>query len=335
MIDWADVKSGFAAAVLKKLLNLAGKRFPCYFILCMLLLEAAPSHARMFAMAYLLEVPPAAKENHTYHRQTRNLMEGVHVGAVANISPPVAVSLPVIPKIPDKRQEKSTVTFPGGEHLTVNSIDGNDMTSSSLMYVTEDFANDCRIMTGRLTQVFVARVVAVLAEARGMSELLVHTGVWDIAKRLKLAIVFTSSFYNGQYFVAVLSRFDDFVEDETGDILCNVCQGTTESKRVLSDEDHAILREYYLGHFPPSSPPLVTPPTPLSTPPTPLSTPPIPLSTPPTDWFRWRMSVAVVVLCLAGVLWLAVLMASRFYHQRKHSKLRRRTNVIPKGSKRH
>eukprot|EP00922_Rhytidocystis_sp_ex-Travisia-forbesii_P035314 GHVS01052399.1.p1 GENE.GHVS01052399.1~~GHVS01052399.1.p1 ORF type:complete len:191 (-),score=27.26 GHVS01052399.1:60-632(-) len=65
----AYVRSRFTPTVFRSW-RLAAGRLPCYFILCLLLLEATPQ-TRKVAMGYLLDGPRTAEEQ--VHRQTRKL----------------------------------------------------------------------------------------------------------------------------------------------------------------------------------------------------------------------------------------------------------------------
>eukprot|EP00922_Rhytidocystis_sp_ex-Travisia-forbesii_P035309 GHVS01052393.1.p1 GENE.GHVS01052393.1~~GHVS01052393.1.p1 ORF type:complete len:347 (-),score=36.19 GHVS01052393.1:733-1773(-) len=117
----AYVRSRFTPTVFRSW-RLAAGRLPCYFILCLLLLEATPQ-TRKVAMGYLLDGLPTAEEQD--HRQTRKLV-GTALGTTSPFPSFGTVSLPLrnggsgetsyTPSVPDiKTFRKELKEMPAGK----------------------------------------------------------------------------------------------------------------------------------------------------------------------------------------------------------------------------
>eukprot|EP00922_Rhytidocystis_sp_ex-Travisia-forbesii_P005029 GHVS01007352.1.p1 GENE.GHVS01007352.1~~GHVS01007352.1.p1 ORF type:complete len:293 (-),score=17.17 GHVS01007352.1:417-1295(-) len=216
----AYLRSGFTPAVFKSS-KLGATRVPCYFILCLLLLDAIPQ-TRNVAMGFLLDGPrPPAEEETQYHRQTRKLVHPYD----------------------EQRQD----VYGGGRSVITMTEHGFAMkdqpeTSLAGKIKLEMFERECKPKIGRFVENFRANVALAAIDSSKDATYKAAADAWSVALQLNVTLVLTSHDIDGQRYIATLTSAVDFIEDETGDIEVMYCQA---KRQVLTADDLSYIQKSF------------------------------------------------------------------------------------------
>eukprot|EP00922_Rhytidocystis_sp_ex-Travisia-forbesii_P034875 GHVS01051802.1.p1 GENE.GHVS01051802.1~~GHVS01051802.1.p1 ORF type:complete len:254 (+),score=20.53 GHVS01051802.1:214-975(+) len=205
--------SGFTPTVFSSW-KLAAGRVPCYFILCLLLLEVTPQ-TRKVAMGYLLNSPPTAQEHD--HHQTRKL---------GGLVPSATLAAGIF----------SWATIPPTQGAVVNLQASREPRGIA----TNDDIHVCKWKAGNLLPEFVGYTVtggkfdqsdtfAVVMESE------------KVARDRDLSLVLFRSVEDAEVHMTALESFTDFVEDAEGTTTAFVCS-SKGSRPFLTEEDVASLK---------------------------------------------------------------------------------------------